>query len=95
MTTTTVDKKVPASTTKKCSETLQLRFYVNEHQCVDFNIYIFLPKLNNNHNPNYKTTKTLVGLGLSKYLETTINPPNTQHHHTNSKLYERVRIELY
>ena len=51
----------------------------------------FLSKFNNNHNPHNKTTKTVAGLGLSKCLETTINRPTIHHHHTNSKLYERVR----
>ena len=41
---------------------------------------------NHNHNPNNKTTKTLVGLGLSKCLETNINPPTNHYQHTNLKL---------
>ena len=41
----------------------------------------------NNHNPNNKTTKTVVGLTLSKHWE----PPT--HHHQKPKIHERTRIE--
>ena len=48
-------------------------------------------KPNNNHNPNNKTTITLVGLRLiaGNHLPPTYLPT----HHTNSKLHNRAEIE--
>ena len=48
-----------------------------------------LPQPNNNHNPNNKTTISVVGLRLSNRWETTTH----HHHHTNSKLHDRAEIE--
>ena len=45
-----------------------------------------LSQPNNNHNPNNKTTITVVGLRLSNRWE--YHP-----HHTNSKLHDRAKIE--
>ena len=47
-----------------------------------------LSKPNNNHNPNNKTTITVVGLRLSNHWEP---PPPT----TNSKLHDRAEIKQY
>ena len=47
---------------------------------------VLLSQPNNNHNPNNKTTITVVGLRPSNRLETTT-------HHTNSKLHDRAEIE--
>ena len=46
----------------------------------------FLSQPNNNHNPNNKTTITVVGLRQSNRWEP---PPTT----TNSKLHDRTEIE--
>ena len=47
-----------------------------------------LSQHNNNHNPNNKTTITVVGLRLSNRWEY-----HHPHHHTNSKLHDTAEIE--
>ena len=47
---------------------------------------------NNNHNPNNKTTKTVVRLRLSNRWEP---PTPTATITTNSKLHDRAEIEQY
>ena len=53
----------------------------------DSKLGVLLSQPNNNYNPNYKTTKTLVWLRLNNGRETT--------HHRNSKLHDRAKIEQY
>ena len=52
---------------------------------------ILLSQPNNNHNPNNKTTITVVGLRQSNRWEHHL--PTTTTHHRNSKLHDRVEIE--
>ena len=47
----------------------------------------------NNHNPNNKTTKTVVRLTLSKHWEPPTHYPPTTTTTKNSKIHERTRIE--
>ena len=61
-----------------------LRLFVKEKK--------LLSQPNNNHNPNNKTTITVVGLRLSNHWE---YHPHPHHHHTNSKIHDRVEIEQY
>ena len=61
------------------------RFTILRKQC------LFLSEPNNNHNPNNKTTITVVGLRLSNRWEHH-HPPTTT---TNSKLHDRGWIEPY
>ena len=53
------------------------------------NILTYLSQPNNNHNPNNKTTLTVVGLRLSNRWEYHHHQPT----HTNSKLHDRAEIE--
>ena len=52
-----------------------------------------LSQPNNNHNPNNKTTITVVGLRLSNHWEYHHHPPTPTPTHTNSKLHDRAEIE--
>ena len=65
-----------------------------QHHFDSFTFLTFLSQPNNNHNPNNKTTITVVGLRLSNRWEYHPHPPTHTHtHHTNSKLHDRAEIE--
>ena len=65
------------------------RLYFHRMYCKVSQDSTLLSQPNNNHNPNNKTTRIVVGLRLSNRCEHQPPPPTTR----NSKLHDRAEIE--